>query len=44
MSGLAAAHQFCRIGRLAFVSGLTGVAMDVPPYCTAAGPAPSWPA
>ena len=38
MSGLAAAHQFCRIGRLAFVSGLTGVAMDVPPYCTVAGP------
>ncbi len=37
MSGLAAAHQFCRIGRLSFVSGLTGVAMDVPPYCTAAG-------
>jgi UDP-N-acetylglucosamine acyltransferase len=38
ISGLAAAHQFCRIGRLAFVSGLTGVAMDVPPYCTVAGP------
>lgn len=38
MSGLAAAHQFTRIGRLAFVSGLTGVAMDVPPYCTVAGP------
>jgi UDP-N-acetylglucosamine acyltransferase len=36
-SGLAAAHQFCRIGRLAFVSGLTGVVMDVPPYCTAVG-------
>lgn len=36
-SGLAAAHQFCRIGRLAFVSGLTGVAMDVPPYCTVVG-------
>jgi UDP-N-acetylglucosamine acyltransferase len=37
MSGLAAAHQFTRIGRLAFVSGLTGVAMDVPPYCTVTG-------
>ncbi len=36
-SGLAAAHQFTRIGRLAFVSGLTGITMDVPPYCTAAG-------
>jgi UDP-N-acetylglucosamine acyltransferase len=38
MSGLSAAHQFTRIGRLAFVSGLTGVAMDVPPYCTVSGP------
>jgi UDP-N-acetylglucosamine acyltransferase len=37
ISGLAAAHQFCRIGRLAFVSGLTGVVMDVPPYCTVVG-------
>jgi UDP-N-acetylglucosamine acyltransferase len=38
ISGNAAAHQFCRLGRLSFVSGLTGVAMDVPPYCTVAGP------
>lgn len=37
ISGLAAAHQFVRIGRLSFVSGLTGVAMDVAPYCTVAG-------
>jgi UDP-N-acetylglucosamine acyltransferase len=37
ISGLAAAHQFTRIGRLAFVSGLTGVAMDVAPYCTVTG-------
>ena len=37
ISGLAAAHQFCRIGRLAFVSGLSGVVMDVPPYCTVVG-------
>jgi UDP-N-acetylglucosamine acyltransferase len=37
LSGLAASHQFCRIGRLAFVSGLTGVAMDVAPYCTVTG-------
>jgi UDP-N-acetylglucosamine acyltransferase len=35
--GLSAAHQFCRIGRLAFVSGMTGVAMDVPPFCMASG-------
>ena len=37
ISGLAASHQFCRIGRLAFVSGLAGVVMDVAPYCTVAG-------
>ena len=37
ISGLAAAHQYCRIGRLSFVSGLTGVAMDVAPYCTVTG-------
>jgi UDP-N-acetylglucosamine acyltransferase len=37
ISGLAAAHQFCRIGRLSFVSGLTGVVMDVAPYCTVVG-------
>ncbi len=37
LGGLAACHQFCRIGRLAFVSGLTGVAMDVAPYCTVSG-------
>jgi UDP-N-acetylglucosamine acyltransferase len=37
LSGLAAAHQYTRIGRLAFVSGLTGVTMDVAPYCTVVG-------
>jgi UDP-N-acetylglucosamine acyltransferase len=35
--GLSAAHQFTRIGRLAFVSGMTGITMDVPPYCMASG-------
>jgi UDP-N-acetylglucosamine acyltransferase len=35
--GLSGAHQFTRIGRLAFVSGMTGVTMDVAPYCTASG-------
>ncbi len=35
--GLSASHQFCRIGRFAFVSGLTGIVKDVPPYCFAAG-------
>lgn len=36
-SGLAAAHQFTRIGRLSFVSGLTGVVKDVAPYTTVTG-------
>jgi UDP-N-acetylglucosamine acyltransferase len=35
--GLSAAHQFSRIGRLAFVGGMTGVAMDVAPYCMISG-------
>ena len=26
-------HQFCRIGRNAFVAGMTGIGVDVPPYC-----------
>ncbi len=37
LSGLSAAHQFCRIGKYAFISGLTGVPKDVPPYMMAAG-------
>ena len=35
--GLSAAHQFCRIGKFAFISGLTGVPKDVPPFMMAAG-------
>lgn len=35
--GGSAVHQFVRIGEHAFISGLTGVGMDVPPYCTVAG-------
>jgi UDP-N-acetylglucosamine acyltransferase len=37
IGGLAAVHQFCRIGIHAFISGLTGVALDIPPYMLAAG-------
>jgi UDP-N-acetylglucosamine acyltransferase len=37
MGGLAAAHQFCRIGRHALISGGAMVNMDIPPYCTAQG-------
>lgn len=32
MGGFSAVHQFCRIGSFAFVSGMTGVDKDVPPY------------
>ena len=35
--GLSASHQFCKIGRFAFVSGMTGIVKDVPPYCFASG-------
>ncbi len=37
VTGLAAVHQFTRIGKLAFISGGSMVTMDVPPYCTAQG-------
>jgi UDP-N-acetylglucosamine acyltransferase len=37
LGGLSACHQYCRIGRFAFVGGMTGVAMDVAPYCTVSG-------
>jgi UDP-N-acetylglucosamine acyltransferase len=37
IGGLAAVHQFCRIGTHAFISGLTGVSLDIPPYMLAAG-------
>jgi UDP-N-acetylglucosamine acyltransferase len=35
--GLAAVHQFTRIGKHAFIAGGAMVGMDVPPYCTAQG-------
>ena len=37
LSGNTVFHQFVRIGRLAIVSGLTGIGKDVPPFCIAAG-------
>jgi len=37
IGGLSAIHQFCRIGAHAFISGLTGVVLDIPPYMLAAG-------
>jgi len=33
LSGNAAVHQFCRIGRFAFISGLSAVATEVLPFC-----------
>lgn len=32
MGGFSAVHQFCRIGSFAFVSGMSGVVKDVPPF------------
>ena len=37
VGGVSAVHQFCRIGRFAFVGGMTGVAMDVAPFCMVSG-------
>jgi UDP-N-acetylglucosamine acyltransferase len=37
VSGNVVVHQFCRIGRLAMVSGGSRVTMDVPPFMTASG-------
>lgn len=37
VGGLAAVHQHCRVGRLAFVGGGSMVAQDVLPFCMAQG-------
>ena len=37
VSGNVVVHQFCRIGRLSFVSGLSAVGKDVPPFVTVGG-------
>lgn len=37
IGGLAGIHQFCRVGRQAFVAAATLVVMDVPPYTTVQG-------
>jgi UDP-N-acetylglucosamine acyltransferase len=37
IGGLAAIHQFCRIGRMAIVGGCSKVVQDVPPYMLADG-------
>lgn len=37
LGGLVAVHQFTRIGCYSFVGGLSGVSMDLPPYCLCEG-------
>jgi UDP-N-acetylglucosamine acyltransferase len=37
IGGLSAVHQFVRIGTCSFISGLTGVPQDIPPYILVAG-------
>jgi UDP-N-acetylglucosamine acyltransferase len=37
VGGLAAVHQFSRIGKHAFIAGGAMVVMDVPPFCTVQG-------
>lgn len=37
LGGLSAVHQFCRLGRLAMISGGSMVAQDVPPFMLAQG-------
>jgi len=37
VGGLAAVHQFCRIGRMAIIGGCAKVVQDVPPYMIADG-------
>jgi UDP-N-acetylglucosamine acyltransferase len=37
IGGLSALHQFARVGRHAFIGGMTGIAQDLPPYMMAVG-------
>lgn len=37
LSGQTAIHQFCRIGSLSMIAGVTGVPQDVPPFVIADG-------
>jgi UDP-N-acetylglucosamine acyltransferase len=37
LGGLVAVHQWARIGRMAMIGGVSGVALDVPPFCIASG-------
>jgi UDP-N-acetylglucosamine acyltransferase len=37
IGGMTAIHQFSRVGEYAFVGGMSGISMDVPPYLIVAG-------
>lgn len=37
IGGLVAVHQFCRIGSFAYIGGVSGISLDVPPYVIIAG-------
>jgi UDP-N-acetylglucosamine acyltransferase len=37
LGGLSGVHQFCRVGKHAFIAAGAVVTMDIPPYCTAQG-------
>ncbi len=37
ISGLVAIHQFCRIGPFAYIGGMSGIGLDVPPYVIITG-------
>jgi UDP-N-acetylglucosamine acyltransferase len=37
LGAFSAIHQFCKVGKYAFISGLTGITMDLPPFMMAAG-------
>lgn len=37
ISGNTGVHQFCRVGKMAMISGCAAIATEVPPYCMAYG-------
>lgn len=37
LGGNAAVHQFCRVGRLCMIGGLSGISKDQPPFTTVSG-------
>ena len=42
IGGLTALHQFVRVGKLAMISGLSGLRKDGPPFMITAGPPPAY--